>query len=106
LKVNGPLQNSGKIFDWKGLQGSTLGYYTGLFDPIHLGHQNVTGQALQSGYVDYVLIYPVPGGDQFKNRSDLAVRQKLIASAYQDHPKVLITYWTPKELQTALLHVL
>jgi cytidyltransferase-like protein len=86
-------------FDWKRLQGSTLGYYIGSFDPIHLGHQNVIDQALESGLVDYVLIYPVPGGDQFKNRSSLAVRQKLIGSVYQDHPKVLISYWTPKELQ-------
>jgi cytidyltransferase-like protein len=86
-------------FDWKRLQGSRLGYYIGSFDPIHLGHQNVINQALKSGYVDYVLIYPAPGGDQFKNRSDLAVRQKLIASLYEYHPHVLITYWTPKELQ-------
>lgn len=41
----------------------------------------------------------MPGGDQFKNRSDLATRQKLIASVYKDHPKVLMTYLTPKELQ-------
>lgn len=87
-------------FDWERLQGSKLGYYIGSFDPIHLGHQNVIDQALESEQVDYILIYPAPGGDQFKNRSDLATRQKLIASLYQDHPKVLMTYWTPKELQT------
>lgn len=87
-------------FDWKRLQGSRLGYYIGSFDPIHLGHQNVVDQVLESGQVDYVLIYPVPGGDQFKNRSNRALRQKLIASVYQDHPKVLITDWVPKELQS------
>lgn len=87
-------------FDWERLQGSKLGYYIGSFDPIHLGHQNVIDQALESGHVDYILIYPAPGGDQFKNRSNLATRQTLIASLYQDNPKVLITYWTPKELQT------
>lgn len=86
-------------FDWKRLQGSKLGYYVGSFDPIHLGHQNVVEQALKSGHVDYVLIYPAPGKDQFKNRSDLALRQKLIAILYHDHPKVLTTSWTPKELQ-------
>jgi len=87
-----------ETFDWKHLEELKLGYYIGSFDPIHLGHQDVIDQAL-SKYVDYVLIYPVPGGDQFKNRTDLKLRQKMIASIYQDHPKVLITYWTPKELQ-------
>lgn len=86
-------------FDWKKLQGTRLGYYIGSFDPIHVGHEHVINQALASGYVDYVLIYPAPGGDQFKNRSSLSLRQKLIASVYQEHPKVLMSYWTPKELQ-------
>lgn len=92
-----------ETFDWKRLQGSKLGYYIGSFDPIHLGHQNVIDQAIKSGHVDYVLIYPVPGGDTYKNRSALALRQKLIASLYQDHPKVLITYWTPIELQNKFI---
>jgi cytidyltransferase-like protein len=86
-------------FDCNLLKGSKLGYYIGSFDPIHLGHQNVIEQALASGHVDYILIYPVPGGDRFKNRSDLSFRQSMIASIYQEHPKVLFTYWTPKELQ-------
>ncbi len=85
-------------FDWKRLEGSKLGYYVGSFDPIHLGHQNVIQQALES-HVDYVLIYPAPGSDHIKNRTDLSIRQKLIASIYQGHPKVLMTYWNPKELQ-------
>jgi cytidyltransferase-like protein len=86
-------------FDLHRLKGLKLGYYIGSFDPIHLGHQQVIEEALQLGYVDYVLIYPVPGGDQFKNRTDPAIRQKMIASIYQEHPKVLLTDWTPKELQ-------
>lgn len=86
-------------FDWKKLQGSKLGYYIGSFDPIHLGHQNLIEQALQSQSVDYVLVYPAPGGDHFKNRSDLAIRQKMILSVYENNPNVLITKWTPKELQ-------
>ncbi|MDE3055630.1 MAG: adenylyltransferase/cytidyltransferase family protein [Verrucomicrobiota bacterium] len=86
-------------FDLSRLKGLKLGYYIGSFDPIHLGHQHVIEKALKSEYVDYVLIYLAPGGDQFKNRTDLALRQKMIASIYQEHPKVLLTYWTPKELQ-------
>lgn len=86
-------------FDLNRLKGQKLGYYIGSFDPIHLGHQYVIEQALKSGYVDYILIYPAPGGDQFKNRTDLILRQKMIASVYQEHSRVLMTYWTPKELQ-------
>lgn len=86
-------------FDLNRLKFLKLGYYIGSFDPIHLGHQNVIEQALKEDHVDYVLIYPAPGGDIFKNRSSLALRQKMIASVYQEHPKVLLTYWTPKELQ-------
>ncbi len=86
-------------FDLESLKGKKIGYYVGSFDPIHLGHQNVIETALNEKYVDYVLIYPAPGGDTFKNRNELSIRQKLIASIYKNNPKVLITYWTPKELQ-------
>ena len=86
-------------FEMKHLNGKKVGYYPGSFDPIHLGHQHVIATALQSQYVDYVLVYPAPGGDRFKNRSALAFRQKMIASIYQDHPKVLLSYESPKELQ-------
>ena len=98
-----PFYVEGKVldesFDLQTLKGAKVGYYIGSFDPIHLGHQNVIEQALQSGHVDYVLIYPAPGGDSFKDRTSLPLRQKMIAALYQDHPKVLFTYWTPKELQ-------
>ena len=86
-------------FDLQHLKGKKLGYYPGSFDPIHLGHQHVIDTALEKKYVDYVLIYPVPGGDIYKNRSDLFYRQQMIASIYKDNPKVLLTYWSPKELQ-------
>lgn len=87
-------------FDLSQLEGVKLGYYVGSFDPIHLGHQHVIEKALQN--VDYLLVYPVPGGDSFKNRSPVALRQNMIASVYKDHPKVLITTWTPKKLQDAI----
>ncbi|NGX48590.1 MAG: nicotinate-nucleotide adenylyltransferase [Candidatus Anoxychlamydiales bacterium] len=86
-------------FDLENLKGKKLGYYIGSFDPIHLGHQHVIETALHEKYVDYILIYPAPDGDSFKNRNELSIRQKMIASIYKDNPKVLITYWLPKELQ-------
>jgi len=97
LPVNAAILD--KNFDIKNFQGKKVGYYIGSFDPIHLGHQHVIDTALQDRHVDYVLIYPVPGGDSFKNRSNLSLRQKMIASVYQNNPQVLITLMTPKELQ-------
>ena len=82
-----------------------IGYYIGSFDPLHLGHQNFCETLVNEGHVDYVLIYPVPGGDDFKNRSDLKLRQKMIASIFESHPRVLFTYWTPIELQNKFKNV-
>ncbi len=86
-------------FDLGELKGKKIGYYIGSFDPIHLGHQHVIESSLKEGHVDFVLIYPAPGGDTFKNRNKLAARQKMIASIYRENPRVILTYWTPKKLQ-------
>lgn len=97
-----PLELRGKElddqFDLTALKGHRLGYYIGSFDPIHRGHEGVIQEALDSGEVDYVLIYPVPGGDQFKNRTDWAIRRKMVASVYRENPKVFVTAWSPKKL--------
>lgn len=84
-------------FDVESLSNTKLGYYIGSFDPIHLGHQFVIDEALK--HVDTVLIYPAPGGDSYKRRIDPAIRLKMIQSIYQNHPRVLFTHWSPKELQ-------
>lgn len=89
-------------FDLNQLKNRTLAYYTGSFDPLHLGHEHLIEETLRLGYADFVLIYPVPGGDPFKNRTDLALRQKMIAGVFKEHPRVLITSWSPKELQDKL----
>ena len=59
--------------------------------------------SLKNGYVDYVLVYPAPGNDQFKTRQPLSIRQGLINTVYSDHPKVLLTDWSPKKLQETFL---
>ncbi len=90
-------------FDFDSLHGKKVGYYAGSFDPFHLGHQHVIDRVLEEGFVDYVLVYPVPGSDCFKHRSDVVLRQKMIAGIYRDHPKVLLTDWFPKLLQERFL---
>jgi cytidyltransferase-like protein len=94
----------GKVLDDKSVieESKTIGYYIGSFDPIHIGHQFVVESSLD--YVDYVLIYPHPDKDQYKSRSPRSVRNKMIASLYEHHPRVLITDYTPIELQNRLGH--
>jgi cytidyltransferase-like protein len=92
-------------FDLEQFKGKKIGYYIGSFDPIHIGHQHVIDTALKEGHVDFILIYPAPGGDVFKNRSELFPRQRMIASVYQDNSKVILTYWTPKKLQEKFMQL-
>lgn len=91
--------NMDSNFDLQSLKGKKVGYYIGSFDPIHLGHQDVIDQSLKLGLVDYILIYPAPGGDIYKNRITLSYRQSMISSTYYDNPKVLCTTYSPKQLQ-------
>ena len=88
-----------KAFDMRQLKGKRVGYYTGSFDPIHLGHQHLIISALTNDHVDYVLVYPVPGGDKLKSRLDFKTRLEMIATIFKDHPQVLYTKWTPKQIQ-------
>ena len=84
------------------LQDKTLGYYIGSFDPLHKGHENFVTQALESGACDYVLIYPVWGGDDFKERTDIEARLEMLFKTYENHPHVLVTRLTPGEMQSLL----
>jgi nicotinic acid mononucleotide adenylyltransferase len=85
-------------FALENLEGK-LGYYIGSFDPIHLGHQSFCESLINEGYVDYILIYAVPDGDDFKNRSDLKLRQQMLLSLFENHSRILVTCWNPVELQ-------
>ena len=45
------------------LKGKSLGYYTGSFDSIHVGHKSFARGVVEVGLCDYVLIVPAWGGD-------------------------------------------
>lgn len=81
------------------LAGKKIGYYIGSFDPVHLGHIGVIDKVLKENLVDYVLVYPVPGADNFKNRTDSAIRQKMLRSVFRRHPQVILSDRPPLELQ-------
>lgn len=55
-----------------------IGYYIGSFDPLHLGHQDTAQIPLKEKLVDYVLIFPNWGGDDFKDRVPVEERLKKI----------------------------
>ncbi|MCB1112661.1 MAG: hypothetical protein H7A37_04970 [Chlamydiales bacterium] len=84
------------------LKDKTIGFYLGSFDPLHLGHEHVINSALKRGVVDEILIYPAPGGDRFKKRSDVLMRQKMLEARYKAQEHILLTRCTPKELQKLL----
>jgi cytidyltransferase-like protein len=85
------------------LNGKTLGYYPGSFDPIHQGHMEVVTHSLK--YCDYTLVYPAPGRDSFKNRSSFGLRTKMLKVLYANHSKILITDLSPSQIQKALSKV-
>lgn len=85
------------------LKNKKVGFYVGSFDPIHKGHKSVVTSLLQKKLVDYVIIYPVWGGDKYKNRIDVNIRLKMLFSLYKDHPKVLVTKLPPLKLQELLM---
>jgi len=84
------------------LKNKKIGYYVGSFDPLHKGHEAVAVLPIQQGLCDLVIIYPAWGGDSFKARADVSVRHDMLFSVFQDHPTVIVTRLTPKELQARL----
>lgn len=82
----------------KTFSNKKIGYYIGSFDPLHLGHQDVAQIPLE-GLVDYVLIFPNWGGDTYKKRIPIEKRLKMLFSVFKDHPRVIVTNLSPREMQ-------
>ncbi len=84
------------------LSNKKVGYYIGSFDPLHLGHQDTAQIPLDQNLVDYVLIFPNWGGDNFKNRAPIEARLEMLFSVFKDHPHIIVTKLSPKEMQEHL----
>lgn len=81
------------------LNGKTIGYFIGSFDPVHLGHQELVETILKQGLCDYVFVYPVPGGDSYKNRIDQADRITMLQLTFAHHDRVILSTMSPIQLQ-------
>ena len=84
------------------LSGKRIGFYIGSFDPIHKGHERLVENIINQDLVNYCLIYPAWGGDEYKNRTDVNVRLDMLFGLYKDNPSVIVTRLTPIQLQKRL----
>lgn len=85
--------------DYAHLKGKTIGFFVGSFDPVHRGHQELVETILQKNLCDYVCIYPVPGGDEYKNRISFEKRLKMLALAFKHNSKIIISNMSPLVIQ-------
>lgn len=81
------------------LNGKTIGYFVGSFDPVHLGHQELVETILSQELCDYVFIYPVPGGDPYKNRIGQASRISMLQLTFAHHNRVILSTMYPMQVQ-------
>lgn len=84
------------------LSGKRIGFYIGSFDPIHKGHEQLVENIINQDLVDYCLVYPAWGGDEYKNRADVNVRLDMLFGLYKDNSSVIVTRLTPIQLQKRL----
>ena len=80
-------------------KGKKIGFMVGSFNPLHYGHESMLLKSIELANLDYALIYPSFGNDHFKKRVNLNIRQKMLFSRFHNHPKVVVTYLNPRELQ-------
>jgi nicotinic acid mononucleotide adenylyltransferase len=79
-----------------------IGFYIGSFDPLHKGHEALAKLPINKGLCDYVIVYPSWGGDGFKSRVDISIRQDMLYSVFADHPRVIVTRLPPQDIQDLL----
>jgi pimeloyl-ACP methyl ester carboxylesterase/nicotinic acid mononucleotide adenylyltransferase len=85
--------------------GKRIGYYTGSFDPVHIGHKGFAEGVIEAGLCDYILIVPAWGGDGYKERAPISVRLEMQEALFADNPHIIITRLSPLEVQRDLTKI-
>ena len=84
------------------LEGKRIGYFVGSLDPFHNGHEYLIRETIKKSLVDYVIVYPVPGRDKYKDRSDFQLRREMIRGVFKTSSNVILTELTPAKMQDLL----
>ena len=87
------------------LHGKRVGYYTGSFDPIHVGHKSFAEGVIEADLCDYVVIVPAWGGDGYKERASISVRLEMQEALFANNPNVIVTRLSPLKVQEALTKI-
>ncbi len=82
------------------LSGKKIGYFVGSFDPPTHAHIAIVEKALE--HLDFVIVHPVWGGDPYKKRTDVLIRNEMLFCLFEKHPKVIVSSYNPKTLQDSL----
>lgn len=92
----------------KFFQGKVVGFYLGSFDPLHVGHERIAEMAVKlknssgDNFCNSVLVYPTWGKDNYKPKSPIEARLKILEAVFADHQDIIITFLPPKKLQQLL----
>lgn len=86
--------NAEDLFKASFKSGQTIALYTGAFDPIHLGHDEVIRYALSHG-IDYVIVVPDSKFNRYKPFiTSVKLRNVLLNFLYRNEPSILTTTLT------------
>jgi len=73
-----------------------VGFYTGSFDPPHLGHKNVVEKMKNKFGLDIVYVVPEKGGQYKPDIRPLSERREMIKLTFSDSPNIRVI---PKSLE-------
>ncbi len=76
--------------------GARVGIFMGTFDPPHNSHHNLMEAAIKGSNLDYVIIIPNDAPLHKPNAYDVQVRQTMLRSLYESHPKIVVPDLAPE----------
>jgi nicotinic acid mononucleotide adenylyltransferase len=87
------------------LKDQKICFYPGSFNIVHRGHEAVANLVIEKKLCNFVIIYPLWSSDNYKKRTPLDIRLKMLFATFQSHPKIIVTKLSPRDLQNTLTSV-